>query len=251
LQAQRGHHIRYPGSQGWWIADANHCRYSNANAWRLSNAIACRLYVANRWRYSCEYSQHIVYTSLPAPQPSETSPIEDDHFWTEQAIAASSMSWTFMRHGLYADNLLWSLPQAVTSGVLATATANRGRHWVTRADCARADAAALASDDTSRRIHEITGPAAVTAEELAAMVTQLTGKLVKHVNVTPAALHDGMASAGLPPAIVGASVGFDLATARGFHSTVTPSVEELTGRTPTSLKDFLASQKARLQAMSQ
>ncbi len=41
--------------------------------------------------------KHIVYTSLPSPKPNSESIIEDDHFWTEQAIAASSMSWTFMR----------------------------------------------------------------------------------------------------------------------------------------------------------
>jgi NAD(P)H dehydrogenase (quinone) len=191
--------------------------------------------------------KHIIYTSLPAPQPSRESVIEDDHFWTEQAIAASSMSWTIMRHGLYADNLLWSLPQAIASGTLATATANRGRHWVTREDCARADAAVLASDETTRRIYEITGPAAVTAEELAAIVSELTDKPLTHVGISAAMLRDGLAGAGLPPTLIGALVGFDTATALGFHATVTPAVEELTGRKPTSVRDFLVAHKAALQ----
>lgn len=192
--------------------------------------------------------RHIIYTSLPGPRPSATSPIEDDHFWTEQAIAATSMSWTFMRHGLYAENLLWSLPQAIGSGTLATATGNRGRHWVTREDCARADAAVLASDDTTCRIHEITGPAAVTAEELAAMVSEVTGKPLAHVGIGADTLRNGLAGAGLPPLLVGAMTGFDVATAQGFHATVTSDVEELTGRKPTSVRDFLTAHKAALQA---
>ena len=53
----------------------------------------------------------------------------------------SSMSWTFMRHGLYAEALLWALPQALQQGSWANASANKPRNWVTRADCARADAA--------------------------------------------------------------------------------------------------------------
>lgn len=78
-----------------------------------------------------------------------------------------------MRHGLYTDNLLLTLPQAVASGTLATATANKPRHWVTREDCARADAAVLASTETTRKIYDITGPEAIPAEEVAAIASEL------------------------------------------------------------------------------
>lgn len=187
--------------------------------------------------------KHIVYTSLPAPQPSSESVIEDDHFWTEQAIAASGMSWTFMRHALYSDNLLWALPQAIATGALATATANKGRHSVTREDCARADAVVLASEQTHCRIYEITGPAAVTAEEVASIISELAGKPVVHADISPATLREGLAGAALPSTVVGAMVGFDVATSLGFHATVTSAVEDLTGRAPTSVRDFLAARR--------
>ncbi len=87
-----------------------------------------------------------------APKPSRESSVEDDHFFTEQAIAASPVSWTFLRHALYPDTL-WSLPRALAAGTWATATADQPRHWVSREDRTRADAAVLASGDTSR-----TGP---------------------------------------------------------------------------------------------
>lgn len=190
--------------------------------------------------------RHIIYTSLPAPRPSSESAIEDDHFWTEQAIAASSMSWTFMRHGLYTDNLLWTLPQAIATGTLANATANQGRHSVTREDCAQADAVALASGETARAIYEITGPAAVTAEEIAAIVSELTGKPLAYVDVSPAKLSQSLADAGFPPTLIGALVGFDTATAQGFHATVTPAFEALTHRAPTSVRDFLIANRAAL-----
>lgn len=183
--------------------------------------------------------KHIVYTSLPSPKPNSDSIIEDDHFWTEQAIAASSMSWTFMRHGLYTDGLLWFLPQALQSGTWATATRNKPRHNVTRDDCAHADAAVLASGDTTNRIYEITGPAAPTAEEVAAIVSEATGKPLTHVDVSVDALRKGLEGAGLPPTLVGAMSGFDIATALGFYGTVSSAVEELTGRAPTSVRDWI------------
>lgn len=36
--------------------------------------------------------KHIIYTSMISPKPSSESIVEDDHFWTEQAIASSPMS---------------------------------------------------------------------------------------------------------------------------------------------------------------
>ena len=194
--------------------------------------------------------KHVVYTSLPAPQPSGDNPVETDHFWTELAIATSSMSWTFMRHALYADTLPWRVPQALASGKLVSATGNKGRHIVTREDCARADAAALASTDTTDRIYEVTGPAAVTFDEIVAIASELTGKPLVHVTVDEDKLRAGLAAAGAPPVMINIMTGFDVATALGFHSTATPVVKELAGGEPTSVRDYLVANKAAFEGVA-
>ena len=188
---------------------------------------------------------HILYTSVVSPFPSD-SIIENDHFWTEQAIIASSMSWTFLRHALYTDNLLGTLPNALATGTWSTATDNNGRHSVTREDCAQADAAALVSSHTTNHIYDITGPAPVTAEQVANIVSEITGRPLKHVSITHEQLEAGLKAAGLPPTLVSALVGFDVATARGYHATVSPAIRNLTGREPTSVRDFLMANKTAL-----
>ncbi len=195
--------------------------------------------------------KHVVYTSIIAPKPSADSIIEDDHFFTEQAIAASSMSWTFMRHGLYAEALLWALPRALQQGTWADASANKPRSWVTRADCGSADAAALASSDTGKRIYDITGPEALTAEQVAGIVSEVTGKPLAHADVPADVLRQGMAGAGMPPTLIGAMLGFDIATALGYYGVVTPAIEELTGQAPTSLRDFIVANRDALLAPPQ
>lgn len=189
---------------------------------------------------------HIVYTSVVAPQPSAESAAEDDHFWTEQAIAASGMTWTIMRHALYQDLLLNSLPQAIALGRFVTATRDKGRHLVARDDCARADAAALASSDRVNRIYEITGPAAVTASEVAAIAAEITGNPIEYVAATKEELKTGMVAAGVPEPIAGMLARFDEATAEGFHGTVTDAVRRLTGVEPLHVRDFLSSHRKRL-----
>ncbi len=190
--------------------------------------------------------KHIVYTSVPAPQPSAESPVEDDHFWTEQAIAASGMTWTFMRHALYQELLLYSLPQGIASGQMATATGDKGRHSVSREDCARADAAVLASSDRTNRIYEVTGPAAVPASEVLALVAEIAGKQIDHISISKDDLKSALTGAGLPPSVARMMARFDEATALGFHGTVTDVVRQLTGHEPRSVREFLLENRAAL-----
>src|SRR5580658_2444455 len=62
--------------------------------------------------------KHAVYTSMPNP---ETSPVvfAPDHLGTEQALAASGMSWTILRMCWYIEYLMMTLAPAVASGKLS------------------------------------------------------------------------------------------------------------------------------------
>jgi NAD(P)H dehydrogenase (quinone) len=189
---------------------------------------------------------HVSYTSGPAPYPIAGSGLIDDHFWTEQAIFASPMTWTILRHQIYMDTLLMSVPQAAASGQLNSSMGAGASNYVTREDCARADAAALASDFSGRRILDITGPKPVTQDEVAALASELTGRAIKHVNLTPDAQRAGMAAAGLPPFLIDALQRFQLAASQGFHAINTPAISDLTGRAPQSVRDFLTANRAKL-----
>ncbi len=191
--------------------------------------------------------KHILYTSAPAPQPQAGGGVLDDHFWTEQAIAASGLDWTFLRHALYADLLLGGGPQAIASGKLFSATHGRGRSYVTREDCARADAAALLTA-TGREIIEVTGPAPVTQDQVAALLSELSGKPVAHVDLDAQALASGLAAAGLPPFVIDMLAAFDAQTADGYHEVVTDAAERIGGRAPQALRSFLEANRAALTA---
>ncbi|MEJ0058381.1 MAG: SDR family oxidoreductase [Terricaulis sp.] len=187
--------------------------------------------------------KHIVYTSAPSPQPSAAPSVEGDHFWTEVAIFASKLNWTILRNNIYADMILMSLPQAAQSGQLFSATHGQGRSYVAREDVARAAAAALVSAN-GRLIFDITGPAPVTQDEIAAIGSELTNRAITHVDVPAAGLRDGLVQAGLPSSVADALVAFDVAAAEGKHAVRTDAVKTLTGREPISVRAFLESQRA-------
>ena len=183
-------------------------------------------------------ARHVVYTSAPSPHPTAEGSLIDDHFWTEAALVASPLTWTILRNQLYMELILMGAGPATKSGQLFSATGGRGRAYVAREDCARAVAGALVGAQGSE-VLDVTGPAAVTQDELAAMLSQVTGKHIVHVEVPPPGLAEGLSHAGLPPHMVKVVVDFDVEAAQGYHALVTPTVERLTGTRPLPLREFL------------
>lgn len=191
--------------------------------------------------------KHVVYTSAPAARPLAKGGILDDHYWSEQALAASGLDWTILRNHLYSEISLMGLPHALASGQLFTATGTGGRSYVTRDDCARTAAGALLKAK-GREIFDVTGPAPVTQNELAKLVSTLTGTPITHIPVSGPDLAKGLAAAGLPPLLVEALVDFDVDAAQGFHAIVTSVVKDLSGRAPVALADFITANRAALKA---
>ena len=185
--------------------------------------------------------RHVVYTSAPAPYPTAEGSLNNDHFWTEAALFAAPFTWTVLRNQLYMELVLMGAGQAIEGGKLFSATGGKGRAYVSRGDCARAVAGALVRAERSE-VLDVTGPAAVTQDELAATLGRLSGRPVVHVEVPPAGLAEGLSHAGLPPHLVKALVDFDAAAAQGYHALVTPTVERLTGTGPMTLQAFLGRQ---------
>ena len=192
--------------------------------------------------------KHLLYTSAPAPHPTPKGALINDHYWTEQAIAASPLEWTILRHHIYTDFLVGTLATALKFGVLSNSAGDGGNAYVTRADCARADAAALASDFSSRRILDITGPAPITPSDLARLASEISGKPLKYQPLSRAEHEKMLAGVGLPPFLVTALADFDEAQAQGHLAIRSPAVQALTGRAPQSVADFLKSQRAALTA---
>ena len=192
--------------------------------------------------------EHVVYLSAPAPHPTPEPGLINDHYWTEQALAASPLGWTILRDHIYTDFLLMSLPHAIATGVLHSAAGDGGRNYVTRADCARTAAAVLADPASGRFIYDVTGPAPVTQAELAAIASELSGKAVAYVAITPEQSRAGMTAAGLPPFLIDGLLSFDAAAAQGFHAITTSVVKDWTGREPTSVRDYLSAHRGALAA---
>jgi NAD(P)H dehydrogenase (quinone) len=190
--------------------------------------------------------RHVVYTSFVNAEPSSKVLISGDHHATEAALAKSSLDFTILRNNVYLDMLLMALPQAVATGQWFNARGNGAAAFVTREDCARAAAAALAASTTGRTRLDITGPEALTSEQVAAITSRVTGRPVKHVSLPPEALKEGMVKNGLPPPVADLLLSFDAANQAGEFAVVTDAVLKLTGKAPQSVEEFLTAHRSAL-----
>jgi NAD(P)H dehydrogenase (quinone) len=184
--------------------------------------------------------KHLVYTSLAKASEDSAIPIGLDHVLTERALAASGLGTTVLRNNLYAEVFLGSVGHAVASGQLITARGDGAIAYVTRSDCARAAAAALASTFDGQRVLEVSGPEALTGDQLAALLTELGGRAVVHVSVPVEGFVQGLVQAGLPEGYAQVFASFEVAAARGELGEVSGAVEALSGEAATPLRAVLA-----------
>lgn len=190
---------------------------------------------------------HIVYTSAPAARPNADAGLNPEHFWTEVALASSAMGFTILRNHMYAENTLADAAQVISSGQLFGLVGDRGTAYVTRADAARTAAGALLSADANT-VEDVTGPAAVTNVDRAALFTRIAGKPVAVVALSPAELKAGMVAAGIPEGFAEALVAFQRDAVSGHHGVFTDVVERYSGRKPDSLETFLLANRTALGA---
>lgn len=183
--------------------------------------------------------QHIAYTSIPEPVPANPALVVPDHGGTEQALRDSGLAWTFLRNNLYSHMQVPGIEQAIASGRLVTNAGNGAAAYVTREDCAAAAAAVLTQDGHVGIAYDITGPAAITAADLAALAGELGNREVEVVYLDDDAFSAGLRAAGLPDAAVALITSFGASTRGGYLATVTPAVAELTGTAPTSLAEVV------------
>ncbi|MDQ7903125.1 SDR family oxidoreductase [Phytohabitans sp. ZYX-F-186] len=182
--------------------------------------------------------RHVVYTSFFGAAPDATFTLARDHWATEQHIAASGLDATILRDNLYID----FFPLMVGDDGVLRGPAGEGRvAAVTQDDIADAAVAVLRepAEHVNAR-YDLTGPAALTLREVAATITEVTGRQVSYQDESLNEAYASRAAYGAPAWQVDAWVSTYTAIAAGELDGVTTAVATLTGHPATSLAEHLS-----------
>src|SRR4029453_17012898 len=112
---------------------------------------------------------------------TSTNPIAGEHSGTETALRMSAGPYRRPQTSLYTENYTERLEQYLETGEILGAAGSGRVSAAPRSDFALATAAALLSDDEDNVVYELGGPA-FSFEELAATISEVTGKTVGYRN---------------------------------------------------------------------
>ena len=91
----------------------------------------------------------------------------------------------------------------------------------------------------------LTGSQLLDFEDLAAMASELLGKPFHRTMFDDEELRARMTARGVPASAIGTVLGFFIASRNGEFATVDPTLAQLLGRGPTTLRDVMAQAAGR------
>lgn len=193
-------------------------------------------FIAAAERAGC---RHVVYVSVFGADRARIIP----HYKVEAALRRSSMTWTVLRCSFFMQNLHRSLSthgDDINRGELFI-PAGRGRTTFLDARDAAAVAARILSDPGGHlnTVYELTGPAALTMDDVAAELSEALGYPVRYTDPGLITFARRLRRRGVRwDTIVFMSAVYTL-TRSGLNQPITDDVASLLGRPPRTLTEFL------------
>jgi uncharacterized protein YbjT (DUF2867 family) len=163
------------------------------------------------------------------------------HTEIDTYLAGTGVASTVVRPTTFTDTMLKIAANFVRSGAWG-GLGGAGRVALIDSRDVAAVFAVILSEGPQRhagKIYDISGPAAVTMDEVAGYLSAALGTRVEYHARTRAQQRALLETAGLPALLVGVLLGVDDITRDNVYAMPSPTVFDLTGRPPRSVKDWV------------
>jgi uncharacterized protein YbjT (DUF2867 family) len=161
------------------------------------------------------------------------------HAQTEQHLEGSGLPFTHLRPPFFMQNILRFAPTIRASGEFVGAL-NQGKvAMIDVNDIAAVAATVLTTSGHAGKAYVLTGPEALSYQDVAEKLTRILGKPVTYQNIPLEAMRERLVASGMPEWHVAVQVDFSTALSAGHASTVTDTVEAVTGTQPRTFEQFI------------
>lgn len=163
----------------------------------------------------------------------------------ERRLEASGLAYNIIRPNWFMQNFnsFW-LHGIQTAGQIFLPVGAAKGSFIDARDIAAVAARLLTSDILAHRDFDLTGPRALDHAEVAALLTQASGKPIGFTDITPDAMLQGLRGAGLPLAYAEFLVLILGYFKAGYAERTTDAVQQITGQAPRTIEQYAIDYRA-------
>lgn len=190
---------------------------------------------------------HIVKQSVMAAH-EERYTIARVHRAVEREIESSGMGWTFLRPNSFMQNAITFMGGTIRAeSVVYSAGGDARIGHVDVRDIAAMAVRALTGTNHEGQAYTLTGPQALTYDELAGELSKTLGRTIRHVNLSPEDMKAGMLAQGTPNKIADWLIDLERFYREDGASRITEDIKRVTGCDPRRFGEFARDYASVLQ----
>lgn len=166
------------------------------------------------------------------------------HREIEKYIEDSGIPYTFLRPASFMQNFVTYSDKSIKEEGRFYQSKGEGKvAYIDTRDIAAVAVEALIGEGHEGKIYELTGPEALSNDDVAQIISEVTGKQVGYVDVPVQEAKLVMKEQGVPEKLADALVELDEVYKAGYSNEVNDEVQYVTGKKPHSFKQFVADYK--------
>jgi uncharacterized protein YbjT (DUF2867 family) len=194
--------------------------------------------------------QHIVKQSVMGAEAEDFS-LALLNRPVEQAIESSGMTWTFLRPSSFMQNVVTFMSETIKaeSAFYSASDAGKIAHVDVR-DIAAVAVKALTEPTHGGRAYTLTGPEAITYDELAQELSTVLGHAISHISLPPEDLKQAMLAEGMPEAIADRMLDLERYYRENKANRITNDIQQVTGQEPRRFAQYARDYAPLLQSAS-
>lgn len=171
------------------------------------------------------------------------------HRPVEKAIESSGMAWTFLRPNSFMQNVVTFMGETIKAEAAFYSASGKAKvSHVDVRDIAAVAVKALTEPNHEGRIYTLSGPEALTYDELADELSKVLRRQISHVSLSPSDLKNGMLAEGMPEEIADRMLDLERYFREDRASFITNHIKQVTGRDSRRFAQYARDYASSLQS---
>lgn len=193
--------------------------------------------------------KHVVALSIMGADANSTAVFARWHAEIDDHLVRSGLDYTILRPAGFMQTHLWPVRTVRSQGRWFGMSGDGAAGFIDADDVAAVAAEVLTSPGHEGSLYELTGPAATSMPEAAAVLSDVIGRPVTYVDLPAEEFRARLTGGGIPDFVADAVVNLYQVIRAGHAATVTNSVQEVLGRPARSYREFAETHKTAFRTM--